>query len=197
MAMAKETLTDVAENVGVHFGTDGSTIITDTTTSLNITDDILRGIDSFDAAIAAATAVFGDVLSFSDEMGNGFRILQDKNLLVGKRCVFMHWRFSEGDFGVFVSAAVVTTEGEKYIVNDGGAGIHADLMEYSARTGRFGGMLAPNGLRVSEYTTCNGCNGPRLARVETCTNTLHNGSVCGDTDAGRGMSTTHYVDLSA
>lgn len=197
MATAKDRteFRDVAENVSVQFAADGTRIIADN--SVEITDDMLRGITSFEDALAMAEATFGDVLSFSDEMGNGFRILQDKNLLIGKRAVFYNWRFSEGDFGVFVSAAVVTTDNQKWILNDGGTGIYADLMEYSARTGRFGGMIAPNGLRVSEYATCNGCNGPRPARVETCNNTLHNGSVCGDTDSGRGMSTTYYVDLSA
>jgi hypothetical protein len=160
-------------------------------------DDALRGVDSFAAALALAEQTYGDVLSFSGEMGNGFRILQDKAQLVSVRCLFLNWRFSEGDFGVFVSAAVVTEDGSKYIVNDGSTGMYADLMEYSARTGRFGGMVADNGLRVSEYATCTGCNSPRPSRVEVCTNTLHNGSVCGDTDTGRGLSTTYYVDLSA
>jgi hypothetical protein len=195
MANAKE-VTDVAENVAVGFATDGSRIISDTSVSLS--DDSLREVTTFEEALALAEQTYGNVLSFSDEMGNGFKILQDKSKLVGVRALFLNWRFSEGNFGTFVSAAVVTSDtNEKWILNDGGSGIHADLMEYSARTGRFGGMIAPNGLRVSEYTTCNSCNAPRPSRLEVCTNTLHNGSKCGDTDTGRGISTTHYVDLSA
>lgn len=195
---------EIAENVSVHTSRDGVLVPTSTDSSImrELTDDVLRRIgetgNAFDDAVAIATQQYGELKEFADEMGTGFQLTQDKSMLVGKKFLALKWNFnSQGDYGVFVSVACVTADGGKYIINDGSTGICAQLLEYSTKSGRFGGILAPRGLRESSYATCKACGQPRTAFDETCENTMSNGSVCGNTDTDRGTGATYYVDLSA
>lgn len=196
-------IAEIAENVSVHFSPDRVQIPTsiDSSAMQELTDDVLRGLgqtgDAFADAVAVAEAVYGAVTDFSEEMGSGFQLLQDKAALVGKKLLFLKWSFTPGDFGVFCSAAVITADGGKFIVNDGSTGICTQLRELSIKTGRFGGSVAQRGLRESSYATCQACGQPRSSFDETCTNTLKNGSVCGNTDTARGTGNTYYIDLSA
>lgn len=198
-----QEIADIAENVSVHFSPDGVQIPTsaDSVAMRELTDDVLRGLgesgDAFADALAVAEAVYGAVTDFAEEMGSGFQLLQDKRPLVGKKLLFLKWGFTSGDYGVFCSAAVVTADGGKFIVNDGSTGICTQLRELSMKTGKFGGSVAPRGLRESSYTTCQGCGQPRTVFDNTCSNVLKNGSVCNDTDVARGTGNTYYIDLSA
>lgn len=172
------------------------------TVSMNdLTDDVMRAIgttgDAFADAMNIAEQIYGTVPEIAEEIGNGFALLDDKNKLVGTPLVLLKWAFSNGDFGVFCSAAVVTKDGGKYIVNDGSTGLCTQLREYSVNTNRYGGVVAKRGFRESTYSTCKGCGKPRSSMDDTCTATLKNGSVCGDSDTSRGTGQTFYLDTAA
>lgn len=139
--------------------------VTDVSVTRRLSDDDLRNIDSFEAAVEAVQGILGaEVVDAAEVLGNGFTILEDKDTLIGKPCLFLSWNFNESDTirredgskGVFVSATVVVKvnrEGavERYIVNDGGTGICAQLQDYSIRTGSTAGLLVRKGLRRSDY----------------------------------------------
>jgi hypothetical protein len=136
-----------------------------------LSDDELRGIESFDDAFRAASIVTadGNVVDASQELGNGFVLLDksQKRQLIGRETIFVTWDFHESDSvfrqdedGVkipaeFVSVQAVCKAGksgaEKFIFNDGSTGIYRMLKDYTERTGRQGGLYAKKGLRVSEY----------------------------------------------
>lgn len=169
--------------------------------SAGITDDVLRGIgysgDAFADALAAAEAAYGTVQSIAEEFGNGFAVLKDKSVLVGKKFLMLKWGFSQGDYGMFASVAVVTVDGGKYILNDGSTGICRDLHTFSVQHGRYGGFIAENGLRVSQYATCVSCGRPRSSLDDdVCAVILPNGSECGDASTQRGSGETYYLDYS-
>lgn len=123
------------------------------------TDADLRGIASFEDALALATATYGDVVDATDEIGSGFVRLDNKSRLIDTPFVIMSFALSEGDYidggtGVkqhFASVRVVTRSGDKYWFTDGGTGIYRQLEDMSVRSGRNGGILVDGGLRKSEY----------------------------------------------
>lgn len=157
------------------------------------TDAELRGITSFDDAFALATNVYGEVTDITQELGNGFTLISDKAPLVGKPFVILSCGFNEGDFGDFVSVAVVTESGEKYIFNDGSTGIFNQIFEMARLKNRTGGFLAPSGLTASEYETCppadGGCSRGRPNAAKVCQH-------CGNESERRGMATTYYLNLA-
>lgn len=161
-----------------------------------VTDEFMRSLgkvsgNAFDDAMALAQQITGEsVKSFADEMGNGFAILKDKAKLIGVRCLFLKWRFTDGDFGRFVNVAVLTPDGSKYIVNDGSTGIGDQLYQFTQDTGKDAFYLADNGLRESTYATCQNCGRPRPSTDDEC-------GTCHDTGTGRGNGTTYYIDLAA
>lgn len=121
-------------------------------------DDALLNLASFDAAIALTQTVLGaQVVTADQEIGNGFAILNgnDKDQLCGVPTVFLSWSFNTGDKGEFVSAyAVGRAAGGgviKAVVNDGGTGIYQQLLVFTQKTAKMGGLVARQGLRKSEY----------------------------------------------
>ena len=118
-----------------------------------ISADDLRNITSFeDAARLAAEQNGGELFVASEELGDGFALLENKDQLIDVPLVIMDWSFHEGDHGEFVSAHVVTRPGDKFIVNDGSTGIYAQLRAFSDARGKFGGLAVNRGLRRSDYT---------------------------------------------
>lgn len=123
-------------------------------------DAQLRDIASFEDAIMAAETEGETIALASQEIGSGFVVLDDKDLLLKVPFLILEWRFNAGkyenDLGEktdFVSMTVVTKNNDKYIVNDGSTGIARQLREYSDRTNKYGMLLAEKGLRVSrDYT---------------------------------------------
>lgn len=113
----------------------------------------LRDIASFEDAFALVESTYGPVLTADSELGDGFAMLETKDVLIGTPLIFLSWSFSPGKYDEeFVSARVVTKDGGKYVVNDGGTGIRAQLREFSdSHGGRQGGLLARRGLRRSDY----------------------------------------------
>lgn len=125
-------------------------------------DDQLRSIKSFDDALALASELYdGEVHSITEELGNGFTVLstEDKDRLINVPFIIIGTRFNQGKEGEFVTIALTTKSGEKYIINDGSTGIFRQLAgDPSAgepglveRTGRPGGWYVPCGLRRSDY----------------------------------------------
>ncbi len=126
-------------------------------------NEALRDVASFEDAFALVESTYGPVLTADSELGDGFAMLEDKDKrrLVGVPILFLSWSFSKGDYSEeFVSARVVTKDGGKYVLNDGGTGIRAQLREFTnTHAGRTGGLLSRRGLRASEYKVCDGSKG--------------------------------------
>lgn len=114
----------------------------------------LAEIASFDDALKLAQSIYGAdaVVAASDVIGDGFKLLENKDQLIEVPFLALSWDFHQGDHGEFASLKVVTRDGAKYVVNDGSTGIRDQLMSYSAETGRYGGLFCMKGLRRSDYT---------------------------------------------
>lgn len=121
------------------------------------TVDELQAIESFDDALRLATEKYGagNIALASDVIGDGFKLLENKDQLIGIQMIVLSWTFNMGDFGEYASARIVTHEdngvSRKYVVNDGSTGIRDQLMSYEAKTGRTGGLLVSKGFRRSDY----------------------------------------------
>lgn len=122
----------------------------------------LSEIESFDDAMKLAQAQFGTVINAHEDknLGSGFRLTtdEDKFKLIKVPLLLLDWRFNPGEHGDdFVSITCISQQengqANKLIINDGGTGICKDLKEYTAKTGRMGGLFCRRGLRVSEYDT--------------------------------------------
>lgn len=115
----------------------------------------LAGILTFGDALALAGQKYGEdnVAVASEEIGDGFKLLENKDLLIGVGMILLTWNFSMGDHGEFVSIRLVTQDNAKYIVNDGSTGIRDQLIAYSnKKAGKQGGLFCAKGLRRSDYT---------------------------------------------
>lgn len=160
-----------------------------------VSDDDLRGITSYEDALALAEAINGTVTDISERLGSGFELLdnKDKSKLEGKGFIALLWRFTKGDFGMFASMALVTVDGERYIVNDGSAGIMRQLAELSSAVNPvFGGLRVPRGLRMSDYKTCPKCNRPMPQDQVMCDT-----PGCGYDGEERSKGETYYLDTAA
>lgn len=165
-------------------------------------DDVLRNITTAEQALELAASTFGEVLDLRDlELGNGFKVTQDKRRLVGTPFLILASQFYMGDWSEFASLMVFTLDGanNRIITNDGGTGVCRQLKDIVKQTGRNGGFTVPQGYRVSEYKCCperqGGCGKPLpmsnadgpITECESC------GAVVGDT---RQPGETFYFDLS-
>jgi len=113
----------------------------------------LAGVKSFEDAVRLA-AQQHDGLVDSLELGDGFRICDDKDKLVGKHFVIMEWEYGKHlQYGLskFVIVRLVTAQNEKVIITDGSTGIMRQLETMKEVEGRLGGINCQEGLRVSEY----------------------------------------------
>jgi hypothetical protein len=115
------------------------------------TEDQLREIASFDDALALTAEAHGSIEIASEVLGDGFAVIDNKDVLIGVPFIAMGWQFYDGIGGQFAAIRVVTKDNKKYIVNDGSTGIRAQLERYQQRTGRCGGMYVGKGLRKSTY----------------------------------------------
>lgn len=155
-------------------------------------DAELKAIESYEDALRLVTETYGEVLQVSDKLGNGFALLPDteKGRLIDIPFLILHSQFSAGEYGEFASMAVMTSRGERLIVNDGSTGICAQLRELVTETGRYGGY-AVRGLRSSEYATCPECGKPMTRDLTDCRN-------CGKTvGEKRSKGTTYYLSTAA
>lgn len=112
----------------------------------------LREITSFADAEALLSGAGIGIYDAADEIGDGFAMLDDKNALVDIPMILVSWLFAEGDFGNdYCIARVVTGEGKKFVITDGGTGFASQIRDYEKRTGRTAGLLVKRGLRRSDY----------------------------------------------
>ena len=123
-------------------------------------DSDLAAIDSFQSVLDSFKSLGLMPESMSD-YGTGFEICKNKDRLVDTDLVIVEWRFNHsevGTEGVFVSAAVVTKNGEKWILNDGGTGIYQQLRLVTDQRNKAGhphpqaALMVRGGLTKSEYT---------------------------------------------
>jgi hypothetical protein len=127
-----------------------------------LTAEQLRNITDFDSAVSLLQSEMGvEILDASTEIGDGFRLLDNKDRLVDTPFVAVAWTFPEGDYTDadgekqrFCVMRCVTDRGEKYILVDGSPhGICGQMRDFSERTRRTSGLLVKGGLRRSEYET--------------------------------------------
>jgi hypothetical protein len=76
-----------------------------------------------------------------------------KQSLVGKPFYIVHVKFFTGTYGPAVALlCFIRDEMKRVVISDGSTGIFQQIKGMVERTGRFGGYIVRNGLRVSEYT---------------------------------------------
>lgn len=156
-----------------------------------VSNNDLRGISSYEEAVQLAEQIHGSVEDLAHEVGSGFSLLKDKARLCGEPFVILGFRFNHGSFGKhFVTVAAVTEHNDKVIFNDGSTGIRDQLAEYASRTRRFGGLIARNGLRASQYDTCPECGLPMTPDDEEC-------KTCSYRGEKRARGETYYLDVTA
>jgi len=122
-------------------------------TGVKFETEELAGIVGFDDALKLLGDKLGqeNVLVADQEIGDGFKLLENKDQLIGVEMLFVSWDFHMGDHGEFVSVKCVTRDGQKYILNDGSSGIRDQLMGLSAKKNQNAGLYAKKGLRRSDY----------------------------------------------
>lgn len=122
-----------------------------------ISKDQFAGIGSFDDALALALDIYGELVT-SDQLGDGFKLLDNKDLLVGVPFIVLDTSIVEsdkfsrnGEAATFVTMRVVTDRGDKYVVVDGGTGICEQVKEWRTKFNKRGGLVCRRGLSKSEY----------------------------------------------
>ena len=126
-----------------------------------ISDGMLAEIQTFDDALAVINDVFNGYIVEADKvLGTGFGVADEKAAFIGTAFVILNTdknvsyrRNDEGELLEFWSLHIVTKDGRKAILNDGGTGIAAQLTELYNRHPELLGkpMLVKRGLRVSNY----------------------------------------------
>lgn len=161
-------------------------------------DEQLRQIVTVDDAMALAASTYGEIIDLRDlELGNGFKVTQDKRRLVGVPFLILCSQFYFGDFSEFASMMVFTLDGanNRIITNDGGAGVCQQLKQVIRLTGHNGGFTVPQGYRVSEYKCCPECGHP--LPLENTDGPVMECATCGkDVGEKRQPGETFYFDLS-
>ena len=111
-------------------------------------DDVSGDFDSFADVINSGVPV----VNSRDALGDGYRLIPDKDLLVKVPFVIVSYVFNveEDTKRVFVTMRVLTKNDEKWIVNDGGTGILAQMQEASDRALPLP-IYVEGGLRKSTY----------------------------------------------
>ncbi len=101
--------------------------------------------------------MYGELTS-SDQFGDGFTMLEDKDKLLGVPFLILDSSVTaskdftrNGEPTQFVAFRAVTRPGEKFIVIDGSTGVCTQLIEWRTKTGRRGGFVCQKGMRKSEY----------------------------------------------
>lgn len=105
------------------------------------------------------------------ELGTGWQLLKDKRKLLGRPFMILFWerRIDETTKRAYTTVHLMENSGERWIINDGSTGIHAQL-EKAVEKRHLAGispvngpMRVNNGLRVSDYTVENAQGGEEAA----------------------------------
>ncbi len=102
----------------------------------------------------------GPIADLSDYLGDGFTVLSDKNALVGVPFAILEMNQHEsdkGNGGYFWSLHVITANDERYVINDGGAGI-ARQCDTIMEMGVPMPAKVKGGLRRSDYVNQHGAS---------------------------------------
>lgn len=110
--------------------------------------EVLRKQATFQDVIDTGAAIS----HVGDYLGDGFSVA-DKATLIGTPFLILDWRFNEDESSQrgFVSVSIMTKHNEKFVVNDGGTGIMAQMQEIQD-AGVQPPLLVAKGLRRSDYT---------------------------------------------
>jgi hypothetical protein len=122
----------------------------------------LRELSGWDAALALLSEEYGTLENAEEVIGTGFALMRanGKGSLVDEPFVVMHCMFPEsndhkdpetGEWLHYAVAHIITKDGRKLVMTDGGAGIYRQLEEWALRSGRRGGLIVNGGLRESTY----------------------------------------------
>lgn len=132
-----------------------------------ISTEALAEVQSFEDAVNLAQNVYGqeNVVVASDVLGDGFKMLENKDTLIGVPFFAVAWNFTMGDHGEYVAVKLITQDNQKLIVTDGSSGIYQMLAHYSKQTGRKGGLFCRKGLRRSDYTFTDETGKEKAART--------------------------------
>ena len=135
-------------------------VITNTLNAPTVFRDAdLASVTDFDSVLALFKDMGITPESMSD-YGTGFEVVKDKSTLVGVPFMILEWRFNKSDHAddkPFVSAAAVTRDGRKIVINDGGSGICDQLImvtglrKMSDHPQPQAGLMVQQGLTRSDY----------------------------------------------
>lgn len=134
--------------------TDGETTNDVAVVTPEISSPDLLSIGSFEDALNLMKEVYGtdNVVTADSLIGDGFRLLKNKDLVCETALAIVKWDFKMGKFSDnFVIMWVVTRDNAKYIVTDGGVGVCQQLWDITRNTGRKGGLVCANGFVRSDY----------------------------------------------
>lgn len=123
-----------------------------------ITETDFTAIETFEQAWELANTTTAGLEDLSDYLPS-LEVLSNKakDKLVDVPFLIVDFQFSKGDYGMFVSARIITETGHKYVIIDGSTGIKAQLEAVAEKRQELGhkypqGPLAiKGGLRKSEY----------------------------------------------
>ena len=109
--------------------------------------------------MALVSETFGatEIILAEKVLGTGFGVVDDKAAFIGVPFIIIRVdqnATTKSEKGFFFSLHVVTKDGRKAIINDGGTGIASQLeMLYQKHPEMMGKpMMVAKGLRVSRYT---------------------------------------------
>lgn len=99
-----------------------------------------------------AFTVIPTIVSGEDYFGDGFQMLTDKSVAVGKEFLIIDWAFitDQTTGREYASIRLITAHNALIRMNDGSTGIYKQLKMLESK-GIHGGVHCVNGLRVSEY----------------------------------------------
>lgn len=127
-----------------------------------LTAEDYASITSFDDALALVGEKLGGEVVDASDLGDGFSVIDKaaKKTLIGVPFLVLSVSFHDGDFKdengdftQFASLRLVTRDGKKLVLNDGGTGIPEQIKTlWKMRPETTGKpILVHRGLRVSEY----------------------------------------------
>lgn len=119
----------------------------------SLSSDDFASIQSFEDATRLINEKLGGVVADVTELGDGFSVLDNKETLIGVPFIALQSVFRVGDYGPYVSMHIVTQDGRKFILNDGGTGIRDQismLWERKPET-KNRPIVCRKGLRKSTY----------------------------------------------
>lgn len=125
-----------------------------------LNSDDYAGITSFDDALRLVQEKLGGEAVLASDLGDGFSVVDNKMALIGVMFIVLEVSFHKGDikkddgtYGEFASLRIVTKDGAKLVINDGGTGIPEQIKALWKHKPETVGkpIMVPKGLRVSQY----------------------------------------------